>query len=498
MQHNVLIVDDRYDAPERAAGYRSFADRFRRHSTLFELNLEFLAKPADLSSKLSSEQYSALLVDVRLDNWEVKLSDVLDVVDDSTPIALLSQFWNDTSSSEVTEAFRRPNCKTFFHWDDIAGVKTESAHGAMLQLIRIIAEHRRLDTTLNLGPNDPISILHISDLQIGGFDAETANLEAVRASEKVHQYCNGKTPTFIAFTGDIVEAGYPHQFSKGLDWLRYFLELLRFPSLPSERIFLVPGNHDFCASLAGSSRLSLTKDKPSKLQLSPSIIDTQRDLATFALRPYNDFAHSVCRLLPNAVYAKEGTLSQCWFEARFRHLGVSFYGLNTCQPILDNCFPDRIVNSDELAFIVNGLGHALADQKKRTVVVGLGHHSPITAIKDQSVNNPEKFTTFFGSERMRTSIFLHGHTHERKIEYVSSDGYRLVRSCAPTLSKGEESRNPDTLRGFSLLTLDRKDGQVTELTGISFDWISGDLHAKTRKRRYSFRDDGMFVELSDP
>ena len=115
----------------------------------------------------------------------------------------------------------------------------------------------------------------------------------------------------------------------------------------------------------------------------------------------------------------------------------------------------------------------------------------MASVQDRSVRNPEDFKTFFTSD-IKTSIFLHGHIHERDVDYHSPGGFRLVRSCASTLTKAEISRPPDSLRGFSVLQMLRRKSRVEEMTAISFDWLSGNLNR--RERRFAFGMDGMFTE----
>jgi hypothetical protein len=182
------------------------------------------------------------------------------------------------------------------------------------------------------------------------------------------------------------------------------------------------------------------------------VVPVNAELSDSTFRPYDDFVKRVSNLSPSGGLRPKGVSARCWFETRFRHMGVSFYGLNTCQPTNESCWPDRTVNPEELAFIGNSLRQSLRDSKGPNVIVGLGHHSPMGGVEDRSVRNPEAFRTFFSSD-IKTSIFLHGHVHEREIELVSRSGqFRLIRSCASTLAKPEKNRPRDTLRGFSLLT----------------------------------------------
>jgi hypothetical protein len=450
VRYKILVIDDEWNDPERKAGYRSFERISRLQSSAFGLDLDFLRHPLELNATLQSNRYSALLIDVKLTNWSGHtLPEIIELVGDTIPIALVSEYWDDTNSEEVNAAWAKPNCKTFFQWKEIAAEKGAGISRAIFHMSKIIAEGAKLDMALKMKDDDPIYLLHISDLQIGGFDLKRVRLEAQHSAEEVLKHCKGVTPTFVAFTGDVAETGLPIQFEQAIDWLKHFLEPLGFPPLPSERFFLIPGNHDVCVPLAAARRIKLQKSKSKGSRKLPKLIlnntseAAHRELSSFAYRPYLDFNKLVTSVAPHASFSTGSGTVPCWIESRFRHFGISFYGVNTTQPINDQGWPERKVSPDDLAIIGKSLRKALEDRSGKTVVVGLGHHSPMSEHEDRSVVNPEDFNTFFSGE-LKTSIFLHGHIHERKIDYHSPGRFRLVRSCASTLTKEGPARPSDS------------------------------------------------------
>jgi hypothetical protein len=496
MLHKVLVIDDRWDESDRLAAYKSFEQRSRTQYPPFGLEFDYLPHPVNLQERLASEPYAALLVDVKLTKWPgFSLPQIVREVGDTIPIALLSSYWNDTNSDEVNEAWAKPNCKTFFQWQEIAADGGEGISRALFQLSKIIAEGAHFDFELRrMGLDETINILHISDLEIGGFNTNAIKLEALRSAEEVQKICEGVTPTFIAFTGDVTEAGLPAQFMQAADWLNDFGALLRFPKFPSERLLLVPGNHDICLPLAAAQLLGFGQKsggKSKRLVLRSKVNELHRELNTFSERPFLDFWQRVSSVAPHAKLSARANGVGSWFEQRYRHLGISFYGVNTCQPTDEAGWPSRTVNADELAFLGRNLRAPSDTAQNRNVVIGMGHHSPMSAHQDRSVLNPEDFATFFSGEK-KTAVFLHGHIHERKVEYHSPGGFRLVRSCASTLTKGSAHRPPDSLRGFSLLRIFRDAGQVQGMTASSFDWLSGTL--VKNDRAFKLESDGMFVE----
>ncbi len=339
----------------------------------------------------------------------------------------------------------------------------------------MIADHKNLDTQIRLGPNDPIRVLHISDVQTGGFDDKTLKLEANRCADKILEHCNYSPPTCVAFTGDVTEYAAPSQYKSAHDWISYFFARLGLGSLPARNVFYVPGNHDVNLYLAAASLVMLITEKH-KLKMKLSTTEVQQaDLLKYAYTPFRDFLAKICDrplllndsndLTNDTDCLIEDTYYQSltWVEARYRHLGVVFYGLNTAQPLKAFEFPGREVNPKALALIGDNLKRTISDcGGNPPLVVGLGHHCPVSASEDSAVSNPEEFNKFFLGG-VKTALFLHGHTHKHELEYSSSGGLRIVRSCAATLTKPASARPNDTLRGFNLLELNREDNIVKTL-----------------------------------
>jgi len=175
----------------------------------------------------------------------------------------------------------------------------------------------------------------------------------------------------------------------------------------------------------------------------------------------------------------------------FRHLGVVFFGLNTAQPANPKGIPDRVVEADSLARIGTELATLMkSDGGLPPMVIGLGHHSPLSAHGDRGVSNPEEFAKFFGGHK--TGLFMHGHVHDPKIGYQNS-GFPLVWSCASTLAKAAGARPEDSLRGFNLIELNREDHAVTGMRTRSTGWLSGDIQMLSDKT-FIRRQDGTFRE----
>lgn len=498
MKHRILVIDDRLDEQERFDGYNRLAREVEARVSGFEIEMFLAMSPTEIPLMLRQNRYSAVLVDAVLDekwpSW-CDLDFVLGHIDSSIPIALLSSHWDDTNSVQLNRALQRQNCHTVLHWRDIAGRSDGSLEYAVAQFVGLISAHHKLRVTFEDAGDHNLRILHISDLQFGGIEEKRLRLEAVRSAERVLEAWGRIPPDFVAFTGDIAEHGNPSEYSCALEWLEFFFDRLGLTKkAPFAELLIVPGNHDVNVAIAAASRIELTRGGKSNilsLKLQPAIISP--DLIAQAYTPFRQFLERSSDV-PLLIRDVEES-SFAWVESRYRHLGVIFYGINTAGPASANGLPDRLVDANALARIGVEITKGMEDcSSKAPVVIGLGHHCPVSAVADRSVTNTQDFSTFFKGDN-KTALFLHGHIHEQAVQYISEDGFRMVRSCASTLTKDGSARPPDSLRGFNLVELSPGNGWPLGNLKIScYAWIGSNI--KPISTDVWVRDtDGMFREI---
>lgn len=489
MKHLVIVVDDQ--VRERRNGYNLLAKKISELQPGFVISFDFVEDPNQLLLMTKMNHYTAAIVDAVL--WpDYTITKALQDLGNEIPIALVSGRWDLTNAEQIDEAWKKPNCRTFLHWRDIDPEGSGQIDYAVRAFVSMIADNEKLDIQLNLGPNDPIRILHISDVQTGGYDERTLKLEAGRCANHILQHWSECSPTFVAFTGDIAEHGNPVQYKSAKEWIAYFFARLRLNSLPARNLLYVPGNHDVNLRLAAAARVQLVDNKKTgnlEMRLGDDV--QQADLLGYAYTPFRNFLSEINDAPLITQDINEHSLA--WVESRYRHLGVIFYGVNTAQPASAYGLPDRQVDPNALARISVELEEVVAAcGDTPPLVVGLGHHSPVSASADSAVGNPEDFDKFFRG-RVKTGLFLHGHIHEHDLSYSSNGGLRIVRSCATTLTKKESARPKDSLRGFNLLELGREDHNVTSLNAYSFGWVGNDIK-ELKKGAWVRKDDGMFRE----
>ncbi|WP_459918939.1 metallophosphoesterase family protein, partial [Desulfocicer niacini] len=501
MEHNILVIDDEWD--DRSPLYDKFAAEIANRYPNFNIVLVYQKKDdrADLMLNFGRNQYSAVISDAVLSGkWKnITIRDVVDIIDNKTPMAIVSSRWDLSNSQQMRHAWHKPNCRTFLHWRDIEG-KGQIEY-AIESVVFMLADKENLDPHLALAPGEELRIVHISDLHTKQVGSEK-DTDAVQRIFNKAQACanailnhwNAKPPAFIAFTGDVSEYGSPTQYEKAREWIQYFFKHLGLGELPARNILYVPGNHDVNLRLAASSRVALSIDNDSGA-INPNFTDKdqQPEILNYAYVPFRNYLSKVsdCPLFDHNIDSNNFS----WLEERFLHLGVIFYGLNTSVPT-SSTLPERKVNVRTLTRLGEKLGEIKKNKKLNNspIIIGLGHHSPVAEAEDGAVKNLQDFEEFFQGNG-KTHIFLHGHCHNNIIKDTNLNDQRLIRSGAPSFSQLAKDRPEDTFRGFNLLTLSRRKNNITSLKVDSFGWIGPRLKCLETKS-YEMHN-GNFVEKYD-
>ena len=507
MIHNILIIDDEWS--DRYRAYDKFAEEIKKRYSGFEIVFFYQKKDdrVDLKMNFIQNQFSAVITDAVLKGkWDnISIRDVVEIVDKKTPMAVVSDRWDETNAQEMMYAWRKPNCRTFLHWRDIdihegeqkQDIKKGQIQYAIESIVYMLADRENLDPHLNLQPDEDLRIVHISDLHTKQIDSEQDEDAVQRIFNKAHtcasailNHWNDKPPAFIAFTGDVSDYGSPAQYKMAHKWIKYFYERLGLGKLPTRNILYVPGNHDVNLRLASSARVSIQINESGLINPEFTAQDQQPELIKYASVPFRNYLSKItdCPLLDHDIDANQFG----WLEARFRHLGAIFYGVNTSEPSSTD-LPDRKVNVGVLGSLGEKIREIRISQNADhpPIVIGLGHHSPVAEADDGAVRNLRDFKEFFQGNG-KTHIFLHGHCHENIITDVSIGDERLIRSGAPSFTQPATDRPEDTFRGFNLLTLTRRSHVITSLKIDSFGWIGTRVQCiDSRPKTYIYKDDNF-------
>lgn len=429
--------------------------RYDRKSFL----VDFAQDADDAREKLSIDDYDMVLLDVILDGWGrdpdgTVFRELLTRADRRCAVGLVSSAWDQTSIPRVRNILNEHpeiNIPLMFVLRDFEAGASEALGALGVQIVSYVRKRRHAHW-LDLGENDPLRILHLSDLHFGASDAdEFFNDELVETlSSHVKSNFPGM-PHLIAITGDIGNTGHPDDYAKALTWLRAFADEFEI-SLPNPRVLLIPGNHDFSITLAAAASLQLNgHDKP-PVARTPGEHDNR--LTAYAMQPFIEFARQATTVYDTCTQSPTGG----WVSIAFAEYGIVFSGHNTSKSCASNFWPTRTLDTGDLYCQKKHLEpFARKIGNGQLLHVALAHHSPISTPEvHQPVDDTSraKFISNFLDKQCAPRLILHGHQHMRKATLI--DDYQCLVVCAPTPSKQAGARAPDSPRGVNLLTLHRE------------------------------------------
>jgi|GEM_PF-6231701 len=519
MQIDILVIDD--EIATRRRGYDDLLARLNDSGLSGKVSFEYIRHPKEIISRVQAKRFVFAIVDVVLNGnreWGgYTLRDALSDVSD-LPVVLVSGRWDAANMDWMEYGWKQKQFEAFLEWRHIdpgeqaAGAKETpaDAKGAkfygLRTLQRLIQNLTGTTNALDDAASRDLNILHISDIQFGGFDE--ANLSAITEQDaaEIKSNCGFRAPDFVVISGDITEHALPSEFDQAAKWLSAFLEKLDMTEadMQEKRLLVVPGNHDVSAYMsaavrAGIRKIKGAKDGEPKFELATALLKStaagcQNELLGYAYEPFKKFHQSVCDRPFLKGSLNEGALA--WIENRFRHVGVVFYGLNTAQPAMADGSPDRSACEDCLTDIRGALTATFENVPplEQPVVIGVGHHCPVEKEKDRGVRNPDTFKEHLKASNPDTHLFLHGHWHTFEADDGKAGGKRLVRACAPTLKKGAGSRGEDTLRGYNLITLVRENGNITKLKTKTINRLVDENLQTNKKTFVRSAETGQFRE----
>lgn len=468
----ILVIDDNAEESDHEASrYQKYIRLEQEKYEGRQFNLVF-AKNGDNARALLRDNYDLVLLDVRLSKWGddgqgTLFQQLFELADARFTVALVSSNW-DTTSMQLVRGFlsAKPlvQLPLFFTFRDFEN----SAFAAIATQIVTHIRHQRRLYALNLQPNEPLRLLHLSDLHFGS-DAVKDTLAGEPNIALLHDKIVGEWPErigkgsagpdLIIVTGDIGNKGDPRDYEDALDWLRKFAMLFGW-SLPSPRILVVPGNHDFSIPLAAAQLISLNKQKSVVLSRTAK---GREQLSTYAMQPFSDFAAKA-----STIWQSRGNAAvRSWIEVGFAEYGVIFSGINTSRTTSSKCWPLRHVEVDDI-HEVNVAAKACAESLYADGLfhVMLSHHSLVKySGVSEEIENADKCSEHLFNNRLAPKLLLHGHQHGRWGALPMGNDFMLIAGPTPTVRP--EGRPTDSLRGLNLVTLERSEGRVTSVTGQS-------------------------------
>lgn len=509
MVNKILVVDDllreRRSSYERIEKISRDEEDFRSYN----IKLVYATSPDHTYSLLEHDSFSAAILDIVLVEWnDYPVLEIINRLPDKMPIVLVTSHWNSNEVKRLLHYFPDKNIRMFLHWDDIEDNQRIEKEGSIKRILytltRYIDNYKKSDYSIVLDENEPIRIIHFSDMQFGGVDKDAEYLNVNHCSDTIKRKWD-KGPTFIAITGDITQRGLPEEYDAAYKWLKSLISNFSWPC-PSNRVFLVPGNHDICLPLATSSLLQLQKKENKKHSLVEEVVDFVKDrnspidsLIDYAMQPYLQF----CSKLTNITYINEyeditlerlNRYSYLWLETKFRYLNLVFFGLNSSQPIIPGRLSKREIPKVTVEKLISEIKKLLDENSNFTpIFIGLTHHYPLD--RQNAIDNPDVFSQLF-NDIPSVALWLHGHWHKRETTDHPIGNGRLVINSAPTLFVKEKDRPQDTLRGFSMIEIQRENSKITGCKIYPVEFVNHGLIIREQEgKKYRLSIRGYFQEL---
>lgn len=455
--------------------------------------------------------YSAVILDVDLSEMNgVNFAIVINRIRDVCPVIIVSNRWSEGIVSLLQAAFDKKTRVC----DIIDLSQLTDLNKAVLHIRTAVADATgaiRLteDNGVSYDRDTCLRILHISDPQFGGVEAGLAKIQWETLPEMVRKCCpalrtpSGRKHFFLAVTGDIAETGRPEEYEVAYSKIGRLFEALADDGLPSDRIFLVPGNHDMHLGLANANRLYPVAQGTDPAPETSFSVKSDADwdisnLTGLAFNPFFDFAYRVTedhRWLTNR--------SETWVWETFCSLGILLIGTNTSARVgLDGwyipefCGMDRMIQNIDPVFKNRGVQPKAEPNSGSDINEGrsvdplytcLLMHHPIrndSKWPKQQVENPQVFNAL--NAAFPIDMVLCGHLHKHKDpEDVSKEHWSSWQVLSSTVSLHEDRRDGE--RGVNIIELSREGGIVTKVKVIHIpindDGVAG--HPKTTKTTHA-------------
>lgn len=477
----IVVVDD--DLNGSNARRQQYEDVFG-NCAMFKL--KYIDRPDDLS-KIKTEHADGYLIDMFLERWGgLRASDVMKnyiaYAPHPAPIFLVSARWGEPEVMEelkrVTElgevSQRGERVKHYFSWDEfsIEGSNQLSPHVAertrrKLQMEMDLWQGR---SYAQVGDGDTVRILHVSDMQYG--DPEMSG-DCRLDDETIGRYLlnNNMSPDIVAITGDIAYSGCPSEYRKSQLGIEQLLasvfdcgtEVDSF----RERVLLVPGNHDANLRMASCAHYRYSSFEPSseKPILERGGVPSQEmvsDYDDYGWKPFREFASKLTR---DRQWLDPMNRSLCSVSNRFVHWGIQFVPINTVRSLNCQAPSTAGLSEGDLRPLEGELRH-----DGSLFRIALGHHGREEMGSYSEHSSWQLLASFMA--RNKVQLFLHGHRHESKGDYCKDQcfgGNTLNISMASTLTLNRHVRREGSLRGFTIVELNRDAGRVVGGKIISFE-----------------------------
>jgi len=290
-----------------------------------------------------------------------------------------------------------------------------------------------------------INWLHISDIHFRAIerwrDKETRDALLACIKDQI-EYQNIAKPDLIFCTGDI---GYGDEHNQKLseqyeDAKEFFRRLLQITRLETDRLFLVPGNHDVSRGLINKitspQYLTMADNSHAHIDRINADIGNLTNEYTECMNRLQTYKNFVSEFTPHLHEEKNAHYTR---SININGNNIQITGLNSAW----NCSGEE---KDRKLWLgaraqLNGV------DRSASIRIALMHH-PIDwlVVEEQQVLNAR-----FGHD---FDIFLHGHTHDYKVSLYDGD--------FPVMGAGAISTGPQPDHGFISVSLNLETSELNK------------------------------------
>ncbi len=397
------------------------------------------------------------------------------------PTVIVSGQWVNKKNDPSQSILRVPEFRNIIkvvNWNDISGSNYQSISED------IYSEFCKRKNLMVENKKNICTILQISDLQFGGNVSSSAINDSKRISLFLKE--NAIDPDLLVIAGDIADKGKKEEYEEAANWISTFATNLWgiYNVLPEDtiknRVIIVPGNHDYDLSISASDNYEFEFYSSEKNTFSKKKEPIQFKNQKLGFFNFINFAKKLFQDYEWFNYTDEAI----HYNNSFINWGINFilvnsaYNINSqnCENRFDEFYCDFSQLREQELPVNNNLGSQVKDLCNILVM-----HNPPSDFKSQTTNGNDSWKRLQTIiEDNRINICLYGHTHDTISPYLlGGNGGKFCKKliCIPSssLRLNSSSLTSDSMRGFNIIELHKKDGLVNEVNFRSFEIVNASI-----------------------
>ena len=393
----------------------------------------------------------------------------------NVPIILVTSKWETFKQPYIVgQICKCSNIVMCIDWNSF----TKSDNGAFFYINQMRNEISQFyhHTSVVKENDETVTILHLSDLQFGDKNFDSTSIFA-QYDIATKLYDLNKVPDILVISGDIASHGTAKEYDLAYTWLAEFAEQLWGRNENwSEKVVIVPGNHDIDYSMFIANEYEWNFDDKDFAN-THSLIKRKSNDNEYGVKSMLDYAKFMRKVCGDSSYFDEYD-SLYRVNERFINWGVRFYEMNTAR----NVSPMKPKNVHVRSEDYNKLKRNTVRIEGASIFnIVVSHYGPESIGFRSDINEKiEEWNTMHAFiESSEVHLLCTGHVHKSEIRKLDDrgNGARFSRnaivSTASTCSLNVLARPSEEKKGFNILELERKDGIVVKLKGYEYKFDGG-------------------------